>query len=214
MGEEKLTKKQKKALEFRKSKEEREISKKEKAEKLEQEAKLKAEKEEEEAKRKADAPKKKRKTRRGKGGKISGPRFILFVGNLSFKCTEEDLKNHFKNCSPDTIRPRLDKGFAFLEFKQDDVNVRKRMDIAISMHHTVLNDRKINVELTAGGGGNSTTRLEKIKGKNDKLLQERKDKIKKKLATDMAKAKEKEEGSKDTVKVVGIHPDRAKLIQQ
>lgn len=36
-------------------------------------------------------------------------------------------------------------------------------------HHTILNDRKINVEVTAGGGGNSETRKSKIKLENDKV---------------------------------------------
>lgn len=36
-------------------------------------------------------------------------------------------------------------------------------------HHTILKDRKINVEVTAGGGGNSETRKNKIKLENDKV---------------------------------------------
>jgi len=41
------------------------------------------------------------------------------------------------------------------------------------MHHTDIKDRKIRVELTAGGGGNSDARKQKIKAKRDKLNQER-----------------------------------------
>ena len=49
---------------------------------------------------------------------------------------------------------------------------------ALKLHHSAIpghGDRKINVELTAGGGGNkSEFRLKKIKERNDRLAKQRK----------------------------------------
>ncbi|GEQ70741.1 hypothetical protein JCM33374_g4420 [Metschnikowia sp. JCM 33374] len=169
MTEEKLSKKQQKALSFRKSKEERNQEKAEKKTKKEQEKSLKrkaeepAESEDKPAKseKKASAPqaegepeKKKRKTRRGHPEQ-NGPRSW--------------------NASP---------GFR---------------------------DRKINVELTVGGGGNSEVRQQKLKEKNDKLMDERKEKVKKELA----KRSSKEQGSKEQENGTGgMHPARAALLKQ
>lgn len=41
------------------------------------------------------------------------------------------------------------------------------------MHHSLLKERKIRVELTAGGGGNSASRKQKIEDKRAKLQKER-----------------------------------------
>jgi nucleolar protein 6 len=44
----------------------------------------------------------------------------------------------------------------------------------LAFHHTYFKKRQINVELTAGGGGNkSDARKEKLKVKNDRLTEER-----------------------------------------
>jgi hypothetical protein len=40
---------------------------------------------------------------------------------------------------------------------------------ALRLHHTLLDNRRINVEVTAGGGGKSENRTAKIKMRNDKL---------------------------------------------
>ncbi|CAH6723486.1 nucleolar protein 6 [[Candida] jaroonii] len=197
MSEEKLTKKQRKALEFRK-----------KIEKQEKPVKPTKEPEAESSKRKAEDDtqiegevKKKRKTRRGKKGKGvnggKGPRFILFVGNLPYKVTETELMNHFKNSKPDRIRIRGDKGIAFLEFDNDTKEIQSKMEVALRMHHSMIKDRKINVELTVGGGGNSENRKEKLKQKNEKLSEERKERVVKKKTEDIA----------------GVHPSRQGLIQ-
>lgn len=48
------------------------------------------------------------------------------------------------------------------------------MQKALAFHHTFFKKRQINVELTAGGGGNkSDARKEKLKVKNDRLAEER-----------------------------------------
>ncbi len=60
------------------------------------------------------------------------------------------------------------QGCAFVEFKSSDA-LRK----ALNFHHTMLEGRKINVELTAGGGGKSENRQNKIKEKNAGLEKER-----------------------------------------
>lgn len=41
------------------------------------------------------------------------------------------------------------------------------------MHHTKLKDRKINVELTAGGGGKGEARRKKLAEKKKRLITER-----------------------------------------
>lgn len=214
MAEVKLTKKEKKALQFRKSKEERDDEKEVKKQKKQEEEEKK--KDEKEVKKRSldsedteEAPKKKRKTRRGKKGKGvnggKGPRFILFAGNLPYDVTEEELNGHFKNCKPDRIRIRKDKGIAFLEFDNDTKEIQKKMELALRLHHSTLKNRKINVELTVGGGGNSENRVKKLKEKNDKLVEERKQRI---LKED--KEKRAKEGSAEVKG--GIHPSRAALI--
>lgn len=207
MSEEKLSKKQRKALEFKnKTAEER---KEDQAEKVEKKRKL----EEEEA---AKVPKK-RKTRRGKKGKgqsnaAGGPRFILFVGNLPYDVSQTELVTHFKCCSPDNIRIRQDKGIAFLEFSKDHQDIQSKMDLALRMHHLTLRNRKINVELTVGGGGNSEDRIEKIKLKNVKMNEERTIRIKEGIKKAKKEAREKELLAAPRTAAAAVHPDRAKLL--
>ncbi|KAG7193951.1 uncharacterized protein KQ657_005150 [Scheffersomyces spartinae] len=223
--EKKLSKKERKALEFKKnkSKEERE---EEKVERERAKVEKKRKREEEEADKKASEeaqPKKKRKTRRGKKGKGinggTGPRFILFVGNLSYSTTEEMLRAHFKKCPPNRIRVRPDKGIAFLEFDNDTDAIRKKMDLALALHHSMMDNRKINVELTVGGGGNSEKRLQKLKDKNDKLGEERKERVEKTKKEESAKraakaaAESKNSGSNSNSSSANVHPSRLGMIQ-
>lgn len=196
----KLTKKQKKALDFRQKKS-----------KDSTEEDTSATTEKDNKKRAADAegtsetgeePKKKRKTRRGKKGKGvnegKGPRFILFVGNLPYNITQTELVSHFKNSNPDRIRLRQDKGIAFMEFDNDSREIQSKMELALRMHHSTLRNRKINVELTVGGGGNSDNRVNKLKEKNEKLEDERRSRVTK-------------DGKKGEVPE-GVHPSRAALL--
>lgn len=213
MSEEKLTKKQLKAQQFRKPKEAREKDK---------ELKRTAP---EDTESKDEAPaKKKRKTRRGRGGKgrdqsKKSNRFIVFVGGLPKDITATELQAHFKSSSPDHLRIRADKGIAFLEFdaEKDKHNIQRRMDIALLQHRTTLKDKKINVELTVGGGGNSGDRLEKLKNKNVKLDEERRTRMAKMIQDGAQKKTAAGTPGASSGAVSsnpkGIHPDRAKLIK-
>ncbi len=56
------------------------------------------------------------------------------------------------------------KGCAFLEF-----STRHALQVALRLHQSELDGRRINVELTAGGGGKSDARLAKVKARNKHL---------------------------------------------
>jgi len=79
-------------------------------------------------------------------------------------------------------------------------------------HHSMFDDgvsppRKINVELTAGGGGNTQERRQKIEGKNQKLNEERFRRIQEE---EKAKLEKKESG---TIDESAIHPSRRGRVQ-
>lgn len=117
-------------------------------------------------------------------GEKAPPRFIVFVGNLPYTATKEKIEKHFAAVHPKSVRHLTDKatgksrGTAFVEFEGYD-----HMKTALrTMHHTTFEDgtkegRKINVELTAGGGGNTKDRKAKIYEKNHKLTEQRTRKI-------------------------------------
>jgi len=123
--------------------------------------------------------------------KSAKSRFILFIGNLPFDTTDASLQEHFKKLMPFTLRHRTDpktkksKGFAFLEFENYD-----RMKTCLKLYHHSMFDpaeaiqggmgrgkskgpRRINVELTAGGGGKAEGRKDKIRVKNVRLEDQR-----------------------------------------
>lgn len=60
------------------------------------------------------------------------------------------------------------KGCAFLEFTS-----RNALQQALKLHHSMLEGRMINVELTAGGGGKGEKRMEKLRERNKSLLGQR-----------------------------------------
>jgi len=60
------------------------------------------------------------------------------------------------------------KGCAFLEF-----STRHALQVALRLHQSELDGRRINVELTAGGGGKSDARLAKVKARNKHLAVQR-----------------------------------------
>ncbi|KAJ7161340.1 hypothetical protein C8R43DRAFT_880674 [Mycena crocata] len=118
-------------------------------------------------------------------------RFILFVGNLKYTTTAEVIKTHFAVCDPPpTVRLRTpkptpgkpinkSKGCAFVEFSH-----RNALQQGLKLHQSELEGRKINVELTAGGGGKSDVRLNKLKERNKGLFDQRKDHIEKLAKSD------------------------------
>jgi len=116
-------------------------------------------------------------------------RFIIFVGNLPFRCDKDLLAKLFKVDQSSVRIPAIKennkpKGYAFIEFEDS-----RTLNKALMLHHTMFQERKINVELTAGGGGPSQVRKKKIETKNENLKKERKklaekrDKSKKEAAT-------------------------------
>lgn len=60
------------------------------------------------------------------------------------------------------------KGCAFLEFSH-----RNALQQGLKLHGSTLDGRRINVELTAGGGGKSDNRVQKVQARNKHLLEER-----------------------------------------
>ncbi|GAA5892245.1 hypothetical protein JCM5296_003216 [Sporobolomyces johnsonii] len=125
----------------------------------------------------------KKKSQQGQVGEDGQPRLLLFVGNLPYKVTVDDIKKHFEPCgeiptvrlltpkptstSSSTSAP-ASKGCAFLQFASPS-----SLQSALRLHHSTLLSRKINVELTAGGGGNSEARRQKISEQRAKLERER-----------------------------------------
>ncbi|KAJ4485911.1 hypothetical protein J3R30DRAFT_1420197 [Lentinula aciculospora] len=119
-------------------------------------------------------PKKKKK------GNDEKQRFILFVGNLKYTTSMESIKEHFAACDPPPsvrlLTPKISKsnnkskGCAFLEFTH-----RNALQQALKLDQSQLDGRAINVELTSGGGGKSEARLQKLKERNKKLHEQRKE---------------------------------------
>lgn len=165
---------------------------------------------------------KKRKTRRGKGGRASHykkqNRFIVFVGSLPNDITESELQAHFKSSSPNHIRLRRDKNIAFLEFdvEKDSSSIQRRMDIALLQHGTLLKGKRINVQLTVGGGGNSQNRLLKLRQKNVKMEEERRGRLKNMISEARIKSNNvaSVENSVKQLSASAVHPDRARLLKQ
>nr|CRX79271.1 hypothetical protein ls5931a1_00076 [Leucosporidium scottii] len=137
-----------------------------------------------------EAPKKKKRQRGGMnkpkvspGADAEGkPKLVLFIGNLPFKVTMEQIKEHFTPCGEAPIVRLLtpkqshhssnpsnqSKGCAFIQFTSP-----LALQAALRLHESDLGGRKINVELTAGGGGNSEQRKAKIAAKRKSMGEER-----------------------------------------
>ena len=99
--------------------------------------------------------------------------YILFIGQLSYQTTKEELFNHIRkelgeehDITPETVRIRLltdpktkkSRGMAFLETNDPDL-----MYACLKLHQTNLGDRRINVERSAGGRKANDVRKAKIK---------------------------------------------------
>lgn len=96
-------------------------------------------------------------------------RHIVFVGQLPFSATEEQIREHFakQGVEIDRVRMLTDKrtgkfrGTCFLDLPNN-----RMQSVALRLHHSEFGDgaarRCINVERTCGGGGKSSTRLTKL----------------------------------------------------
>lgn len=145
-------------------------------------------------------------------------RFIVFVGNLPYTANAATIRQHFASVKPEGVRcltkdgkENTCRGFAFIEFTHP-TNMRTCLD---KLHHSIFNDglspaRKINVELTVGGGGNkSENRKEKIKSRNAELEVNRAKRIQKeaeqkRTAAGGEPAKPSDDG--------GMHPSRRAML--
>ncbi|KID95269.1 RNA binding protein, partial [Metarhizium majus ARSEF 297] len=132
-------------------------------------------------------------------------RHIVFVGNLPFTATADSIKAHFASLKPISVRCMKNKdddkpcrGIAFVEF----ANVWTMRTCLDKFHHTEFEGRRINVELTAGGGGKTKFRKDKIREKNQKLDENRAKRIERERAAKEESGGQREEGS------AGIHPSR------
>ncbi|TGO50336.1 hypothetical protein BCON_0186g00290 [Botryotinia convoluta] len=167
------------------------------------------------------AEKKRSKTKKqggvsGENSESKAARFIVFIGNLPFTATTASIKNHFAAVKPASVRhltekgnPTKSRGCAFLEFEGYD-----HMKTCLKQfHQSTFNDgisapRKLNVELTAGGGGNTKDRRSKIKEKNVKLNEQR---VRQAQEADNPKVSKKEavQGVKHVLaEDSGVHPSR------
>lgn len=105
-----------------------------------------------------------------KAKRANPPSQTVFVGQLAFTTTEDQLRAHFAavpGMSGPPVRVRLlshkatgePRGMAFVQLAGEaDVHTALK-----SLHKSVLGGRRLNVERTVGGGGTSTARLDKIK---------------------------------------------------
>ncbi|KAJ0351142.1 hypothetical protein COL154_004470 [Colletotrichum chrysophilum] len=150
------------------------------------------------------------------GGKRE--KYIVFVGNLPYTANKESIRAHFSAYNPSAVRclnkdnnPNVCRGIAFLEFSNGS-NMRTCLD---KMHHTEFDDglspaRRINLELSAGGGGKSKFRREKIKSRNVQLDENR---VKRMQKEEEYKKQRVSEGGSNTQQD-SIHPSRLALMHQ
>ncbi|XP_063952912.1 uncharacterized protein LOC129257427 [Lytechinus pictus] len=111
-----------------------------------------------------------------KSGKTSGKTstkkfYVLFVGQIPYSATTEDITKHFSKAGElksvrlathkDTGKSR---GFGYIEFKNN-----KSYMSALAMHLSKLHGRPINVEITSPGRGTSLFRKENLKRKNEEM---------------------------------------------
>ena len=120
------------------------------------------------------------------------------IGNLGYKTTREEIQKHFTEAagSPPSVRLLTTKptkageaaksrGIAFVELADSTA-----MQACLKLHHTSIQGRTINVELTAGGGGKSDTRSAKIKARNERVGGQRERRSEREKEEEAAKAPE------------------------
>lgn len=104
--------------------------------------------------------------------------------------------------------PTKCRGTAFVEFEGYD-----HMKTCLKLfHHSEFNDgisaaRKINVELTVGGGGNTKARKAKIEEKNERLNEQRVRRLQEEEKAKLAKPKKEEK-----VDESAVHPSRRRFV--
>jgi len=94
-------------------------------------------------------------------------RHSVFVGQLPYSATEGMIESHFRKSGVEgriAVRVLTDKntkksrGIAYV-----DVESPEHVEMCLSLHHSLLTGRRINVEMTsAGGGTNSDRRKQEI----------------------------------------------------
>lgn len=110
--------------------------------------------------------------------KVKSIHLTLFVGQLPYNATEAKVRQHFHEAGDIQVRMLTDKrtkkfkGTAFIEVKDS-----KALGAALSRHHTLFNGRRINVEMTASGGGNKSeqrrTKLDLLRKKQSNVQVEK-----------------------------------------
>jgi nucleolar protein 6 len=117
----------------------------------------------------------------------SRSRYTVFVGNLPYDATREEVFQHFDCHLRDMVlEVRLQhdrgtgqfRGTCFVDFK-DAISLGK----AFKLHHSKFMDRKINVEPTVGGGGKGENRTKKMTEKKKELEKLRKKRLEREKKT-------------------------------
>ncbi|CAL4060277.1 unnamed protein product [Meganyctiphanes norvegica] len=115
-----------------------------------------------------------------KEGKGKRPKkFCLFVGNLPFDVTEEQVREHFKSVKDGLKAVRLmsdkksgkGKGFGFIELLNSGAYTA-----AMKLHKRKMGERVIRVEYTTPGKSDNKSRKKFINNKTKKLLGQKKNK--------------------------------------
>jgi RNA recognition motif. (a.k.a. RRM, RBD, or RNP domain) len=96
--------------------------------------------------------------------------YVVFVGQLDYSTTKQDLFDHFgkelgNHITHNNLRIRLlndkktgkSRGMAFVEVDTPDL-----LYACLKLHHTTLHKRRINVERTTGGSKTSAARQERL----------------------------------------------------
>lgn len=91
---------------------------------------------------------KKGKERNTNEGEAKKKRYVVFVGNLPYSVTSEELKKHFLTKVSHVVNIRIptkednsSRGFAYVEFANNT-----DFEKAFSLHHSMINGRRINVQ--------------------------------------------------------------------
>jgi len=131
---------------------------------------------------------------------------ILFVGQLSYVTTKDDLFQHVKkelgkdhSVTEKNVKIRVltdpktkkSRGMAFIE--TDDPEL---LYACLKLHQTFLKGRRINVERSAGGKKNSESRKAKIKGYREEQDKYMSDAVEQMIA-EFVKSREIQEGELD-----------------